>query len=68
MKEWKIIAYNGKKHLATWTYDEMKDAKRAWSHMDRKRTTIDTGDEVSNAQLLQPNGDIYYLGEGVRWR
>ena len=68
MKEWKIIAYNGRKHIATWTYDVMKDAKRAWSHIDRKKTTIDTGEPVSAARLLMPNGDIYYPDESVRWR
>jgi len=66
-QEWTVRAVvNGE--TVGWSYGDVKDAKRAWSHMSRKRETIDTGDPIETASVRLPNGHLFYLGESVRWR
>lgn len=59
-REWHLEAkVNGR--LVEWTYDVERDAVRAWQHMRRERTTIDTADPVSEATMRLPTGDVLYL-------
>ena len=66
-QEWTITTtINGNR--VSWSYDDIKDAKRAWSHIRRKRETIDTHDKIHSAHIRLPRGSIYYLEESVDWR
>jgi hypothetical protein len=63
---WKIEA-RVRNRIIEWNYDAMRDAKRAWSHLQKARTTIDTNDPVAAATLRTPAG-LFYLDEAVTWR
>jgi hypothetical protein len=67
MKEWKIEAILNNGHRIAWTYADLTDARKAWNHIVKKKTTPDTDDSISGAELRLPNGHIFYPGESVSW-